>query len=207
MTDKSRRCEKRSDEAIQDRVTALDCFASLVMTIRYYSAAASAAPTRPARTRRPGSAPVCSPRSKIGVPATQRRRVAVDALDEAPAAGGQVVDDLRRVQLQPVVIDQVDVGAQARRQPAAIGEAEEIGGLAGLALDQQLQRQARPARAVAPPVHQHVGRHAGIDDRGAMRAAVAQAEQARRIRQHLADRRVIAGDVWPPGRTGTGRPR
>ena len=36
-----------------------------------HSAAASAAPTRPSRTSLPGSAPVCSPRSKICVPATK----------------------------------------------------------------------------------------------------------------------------------------
>ncbi len=36
---------------------------------RVYSAASTAL-SRPARTRRPGMAPVCSPRSKIGVPAT-----------------------------------------------------------------------------------------------------------------------------------------
>ena len=33
-------------------------------------AAREAAPIRPARTSRPGIAPVCSPRSKIGAPAT-----------------------------------------------------------------------------------------------------------------------------------------
>lgn len=33
-------------------------------------AASEASLIRPARTSRPGSAPVCSPRSKIGVPAT-----------------------------------------------------------------------------------------------------------------------------------------
>lgn len=40
------------------------------MTIGLYSAARSACASRPERTRRPGMAPVCSPRSKTGVPAT-----------------------------------------------------------------------------------------------------------------------------------------
>ena len=70
-----------------------------------------------------------------------------------------------------------DVGGHAGSEAAAVGETEEIGGLAGLPPDQQLERQARPAMPVAAPVRQHVARQAGIDDRGAMRAAVAQAEQ------------------------------
>ena len=37
---------------------------------RGYSAACRTWASRPARTSRPGSAPVCSPCSKIGVPAT-----------------------------------------------------------------------------------------------------------------------------------------
>ena len=73
-------------------------------------------------------------------------------------------------------------------EPAAIVEAEEIGGLAGLHLDQLRQRQARPAAAVAAPMGQHVGRHAGVDDRATMRAAVAEPEQRAGIGQHLADR-------------------
>ena len=46
------------------------------------------------------------------------------------------------MQPQPVEIDQVDIGALARREPAAIVEAEEIGGLAGLALTMLFERQA-----------------------------------------------------------------
>jgi hypothetical protein len=34
-----------------------------------------------------------------------------------------------------------NVGAQYGREPAAVGEAEEVGGLAGLALDQKFERQ------------------------------------------------------------------
>ena len=60
--------------------------------------------------------------------------VALGTLYEAPAAGGKVVDDLRRMKAQPIEIDQVDIGALAGLQSAAVVEAEEIGGLAGLAL-------------------------------------------------------------------------
>src|SRR5439155_16331146 len=57
--------------------------------------------------------------------------VAVDTLHEAAPAGRHVVNQLRLVEPQPVKVDQVDVGAQPGREPAAVGEAEEIGGLAG----------------------------------------------------------------------------
>ena len=121
--------------------------------------------------------------------------VAVDLLHEAAAFGRHVVHQFGLLHLQAVVIDQIDVGAQARRKPAAVGEAEEIGGFAGLALDQHFHRQLWAAAPVAAPMGQHEGRHAGIDDRGAMGAAVAQAEQAGRIVEHFQDRRVVAGDV------------
>src|SRR5215467_12479831 len=85
--------------------------------------------------------------------------------------------------------------AQSGRQSPAVGKAEEIGSLAGLTLDQMFERQSRSAAAVAAPMHQHEGRHAGVDDRGAMRATVAQAEQAGRIVEHLEDRRVIARHI------------
>ncbi len=66
----------------------------------------------------------------------ERRAIAVDALNEAATTGGQVMDDLGLVQAQPVEVDDVDVGAKAGLEPAAIVEAEEIRGFAGLHLDQ-----------------------------------------------------------------------
>ena len=75
--------------------------------------------------------------------------VALGTLYEAPAAGGKVVDDLRRMKAQPIEIDQVDIGALARLQPAAIMEAEEIGRLAGLPLHHEFERQPRPALPIA----------------------------------------------------------
>ena len=86
--------------------------------------------------------------------------IAIDPLHEAPAAGRHVVHELRLVQLQPVEVDEVDVGAQARHQPAAIRQTEEVGGFAGLPLDQMLQRQQWPAAAVATPMRQHETRQA-----------------------------------------------
>ena len=55
------------------------------------------------------------------------------------------------VQPQAAEIDDVDVGLQPERQPAAVVEAEEVRRLAGLALDDELQRQAGAAlRGRAP---------------------------------------------------------
>ena len=98
----------------------------------------------PARTSLPGVAPVYSPCSNTGVPDDERRDVAIDALHQPPAARGQVVADLRHVQAQALEVDHVDVRFQPRRQPAAIGKAEEVRRLAGLPLDDQLQRQPGP---------------------------------------------------------------
>ena len=56
-------------------------------------------------------------------------------------------------------------------------QAEEIRRFAGLPLDEELERQARSAPPVAAPMQEHIGRHAGVDDRGAMRAAVAEPQQ------------------------------
>ena len=111
-----------------------------------------------ARTSRPGVAPVYCAVLEHRRARDQRRDVAIDTLHQPSSAGRQVVADLRHVQPQPLEVDHVDVGLQPRRQPAAVGEAEEVRRLAGLALDDQLQRQARPALPVAPPVRQHPAR-------------------------------------------------
>src|SRR5205823_2383909 len=100
------------------------------------------------------------------------RAISVGPLHEAAAPGRQIMHDLRLVQTQPVKVDQVDVGAQSRLEAAAVMESEEIGGLAGLHLDELGQGQARAAPPVARPMRQHVGRQAGVDNLTTMRAAV-----------------------------------
>src|SRR5207245_2508172 len=91
------------------------------------------------------------------------RRVALGPLHQALAAGRQVVDDLGGMEPQAVEVDQVHVGALAGLEPAAVVEAEEVGGLAGLALHYVFERQALAALPVAAPMGQHVGRRAGVD--------------------------------------------
>ena len=53
--------------------------------------------------------------------------VAVGALHEALAAGGEVVDDHRCKEAQPIKVNEVDVAALAGREPTAVVEAEKIG--------------------------------------------------------------------------------
>ena len=88
-------------------------------------------------------------------PGDESRAVAVDTLHEPTATSRQVVHDLGLVQAQPVEIDDVDVGAQPRAQPAAILETKEIAGFAGLHLHQLGQWQAGSALPVAAPVAEH----------------------------------------------------
>src|ERR1700686_4862259 len=77
--------------------------------------------------------------------------ISIDPLHETPAASRHVVHELRLMQLQAFEVDDVDVGAQTRHQSAAIRHAKEVGGFAGLPLDQMLERQQWPAVAVATP--------------------------------------------------------
>ena len=106
-----------------------------------------------------------------------------------------VVDDLGRVQAQAAEIDQVDVGALPGLQASAVVEAEEIGGLARLALHHVFERQTRPTLPVSAPMGQHVGRRARVDDHRDMCAAVAEPEQCAWVGQHLADWLVVVPSV------------
>src|SRR5438445_11035611 len=125
----------------------------------------------------------------------QSRLITFGSLYEALAAGGEVVDDLGRVQAQAVEIDQVDVGALPGLQASAVVEAEEIGGLARLALHHVFERQTRPTLPVSAPMGQHVGRRARVDDHRDMRAAVSEPKQCAWVDEHLTDWLVIVPSV------------
>jgi hypothetical protein len=60
-------------------------------------------------------------------------------------------------------VDQIDVGPETRCKAFAIGEAEEVGGLAGLHFHQLRQWQTGTTAAVAPPMGQHERGDAGIE--------------------------------------------
>src|SRR5215831_15768074 len=98
------------------------------------------------------------------------RFISLDPLHKASSTGGKIVCDLRGTQAQPVEVDQIDVGTLAGLQPAAVMEAEEIGGFARLAFDDIFERQPRSPLSVAAPVGEHVSRRARVDDHCDMRA-------------------------------------
>jgi hypothetical protein len=57
--------------------------------------------------------------------------ITVNPLHQPSTAGGQIVNHLRLMQPQPIEVDQIDVRSETRCEAAAIGKAEEIGGLDG----------------------------------------------------------------------------
>ena len=97
--------------------------------------------------------------------------------------------------MQPVIVDHIDVGLEARRDHAAIVEPDRQRGLARLRRDHERDRELFAALAVARPVRQQIGREAGIADDAAMRAAVGQARHRVRIGQHRPRGVEIAVDI------------
>ncbi|MBA7693605.1 hypothetical protein ES703_102192 [subsurface metagenome] len=98
----------------------------------------------------------------------------------------------RRMQMQAVIVDHVDVALEARRDHAAVVEADRQRGLARLHRHHEGDRQFLAAAAVARPVRQKICREAGIADDAAMRAAVGKARHRRRVGQHFPRRVEIA---------------
>ena len=70
--------------------------------------------------------------------------IPVHPLHQPAAVLRQVVADLGNVQAHILVVDDIHVGLLADSQTAAIVEAEEIRGFAGLAAHHQFQRQPLP---------------------------------------------------------------
>ena len=64
--------------------------------------------------------------------------------------------------------------SEPRAKAAAVGKSEKVCCFRSLCLDDRFKRQAWAARPVARPVRQQVGRHAGVDNRAYMCAAIAQ---------------------------------
>ena len=77
-----------------------------------------------------------------------RIAIAIDPLDAAFAAGGEVVDGFGAEETQAVEIDHIHVRTQSGHQLAAVRQAEKFGWFAGLPLDDHLQRQAGARSAI-----------------------------------------------------------
>ena len=75
--------------------------------------------------------------------------VAPNALDQAAASGGKVIDHLRCAHAQIIKVDQVHVGLHAGREQSPIRQPVKQGRVAGVQLDRELQRQPRAALTIA----------------------------------------------------------
>ena len=137
---------------------------------------AAAGVSRPPRTRRPGRAPVGSPSRYVIAAGDDGGAVAVGALQQALAPGGQVVGHDRRRAGQVVEVDDVEVGPHAGGQDPTVVEADGRRGGAGQLLDDLSHRHAA-AGPVTGPVGEGVGREAGVGDEADVGAAVAQARR------------------------------
>src|SRR5215470_6028804 len=73
--------------------------------------------------------------------------IAVHLLDKPARSGWEIVNDLWRIKMQAVEVDQVDIRFHPRSQDAAIPEAIELSRLAGLKFYYLFQRQAGTALA------------------------------------------------------------
>lgn len=117
-----------------------------------------------------------------------RRQVAAGGLQQARAAGRQVVVQGQFAQLQVIEVDDVQVRPHAWRDQAAVGEAEQLGVAAGLAVDDMGQRQGRAAAPVAGPIGQLVGGADRIEDQADVGPAIGKASDGGLVQLHLAHR-------------------
>ena len=78
--------------------------------------------------------------------------VALGVLHKTSAVGGEVIRHGGHVEAEMFVVDEVQVGAQAGGNEAAVGEAVHLGGFASLTLHHLFQVEAGAALAVAYPV-------------------------------------------------------
>jgi hypothetical protein len=80
----------------------------------------------------------------------------------AAAWGRQIGDHLRLMQPQPIEVDQIDVGPETRCNMGTVGEAEEIGGLAGLPFAKcDTADRDRARRAISRATHVRVAPRRG----------------------------------------------
>ena len=84
------------------------------------------------RTSRPGRAPVSTPSRAGDLAGDDRGSVAPCPLQQSAATSRQIVNEFRRLQLQGVVIDEVQVGAFADLDRAPVAKPEQGGGVRGL---------------------------------------------------------------------------
>ena len=117
----------------------------------------------------------------------ERVAVAVDVLQQALAAGGEVELEARRVQAQGLEVDDVDVGPVAGREHAAVVAGRRCGPCPGTGrCTTNGEVELLAPGAVAAPVGEQGGGEAGVADRADVGAAVGEAGHRVRVGQHLA---------------------
>ncbi len=107
-------------------------------------------------------------------------------LHQSRAAGGQVALEAHVAQGQVGEVDHVQVGAHPRRDQAPVGESEQLGVAARLAVDHVGERQGRAPAAVPGPIGELVGRVHRIEDSSDMGAPVGEADHRGVIQLQLA---------------------
>ena len=128
----------------------------------------------------------------VWTPGDEGGGVALGSLHEAAAAGGQVERHARQPEGEAVEVDDVEVGAHAGRHQAAVAKAEQLGGLARLAVDDVLERELRAPPPVAGPVGEHERGRAAVADRAAVGAGVGEAHPRVRVLRGLVGHRQVA---------------
>ena len=113
-------------------------------------------------------------------------------LHKPAAVGGEVIRHGGHVEAEVFVVDEVQVGSQARGNEAAIGEAVDLGGFAGLTLHHLFQVEAGAALAVAHPVSEQEGGHAAIANSAAVCTGVTEAVARVFMLQQFVRHREIA---------------
>ena len=110
--------------------------------------------------------------------------VAVGALEEAAATGGEIEGHARRLQPQALEVEHVEVGLVAGGDDAPITQADGLGGGPSLLVHRPRQLEARPD-PIPTPVRQQRRREAGVADGPDMGAAVPESRDGVGVGEHL----------------------
>ena len=116
----------------------------------------------------------------------------VGALKKPLATCWEVGDDLRLVQAQVVVVDDIDVGSVTRRKHATVEQADCLGRVAAMLLHEVRQRQGA-ALAIAAPIGKQGCRKGSVADRADVSPTVAEARHSERVAHHLVE--AIEGTI------------
>ena len=110
------------------------------------SRALAGRPQRAPRSNLPGRSPVSSPWANVVTPAFIVSTYPVAPCNSRVPPGGQIRHDRRIPQLEPPVIDEVEVGERPLLDRPPVTQAVEPGGVMGLLLHHPLERAVRSPR-------------------------------------------------------------